>query len=67
MENREASFVEYAVRVVFSMERLGDQRIFQESTLESAPFGTNSNYRRKLQVILLYIWYNERTHLVNDH
>ena len=67
MENREASFVEYAVRVVFSMERLGDQRIFQESTLESAPFGTNSNYRRKLQVRLLYVWQYERTHYVNDH
>ena len=50
IENREASFAEYAVQVIFSMEELGDQRIFQESSLESAPFGTNSNYRRKLQV-----------------
>ena len=55
VENKEASFVEYAVQVVFSMDRLGDQRIFQESTLESAPFGTNSNYRRKLQVYKISI------------
>ena len=50
VENSEVVFAEYAVQVLFSNEKLGDQRIYCESALEQAPFGTNANYRTKILV-----------------
>ena len=50
VENSEVMFVEYAVQVLFSNEKLGDQRIYCEAALEQAPFGTNANYRSKILV-----------------
>ena len=58
VENAEASYAEFAVQLVFSTENLGDQRIYCETALEQAPFGTHANYRSKLQV-------DFKSHLIN--
>ena len=50
VENSEVVFAEYVVQVLFSNEKLGDQRIYCEAALEQAPFGTNANYRTKILV-----------------
>ena len=59
VENSEVVFTEYAVQVLFCMDRLGDQRIYCETSLEQSPFGTNSNYRTKILVsTVTYIFPN---------
>ena len=51
IQNEEVVYIDYLVQAFFSMdEKMGDPRIFNESTLETFPLGTMASYRLRIQV-----------------